>query len=660
MNWIGISLGVTLALRLMSGPELKGGTLTLLDAVRLNESGRVQSLLAAGADPNSQDANHASALMYAALYAGPPVLDMLLRAGADPNYRDKNGLPALTWAAYNYQSAKVLLDAGADVNAKSNLGAIPLMAAAAYPGNAALLELMLEKGADVNVNVFGSTALTMAALTGDIANVDLLLKHGANPNAAGFKGLSALHLAVQRGDREMARLLLDAGADVKLRTARGEDVLERYGFWNDPAMVRMLLERGIEPTKKDPLGRNSLLFAASSDTVTPEVFSMLLKENKPTDAKNAYGDGVLQAALRRGDASIVKLLGGTVPPVAFTNLRKVEPTPLAIQSSVTRSLALLAKTGPSVARMGCVSCHHQSLPSLADWYARRAGIDSAQMAEANRKLVYPILQASNQFMQHGAAPAGEAATVSWELIGLSSDGQPADFFTDVAVNYIASTQMADGCWPERWGRPPLEYSVISATAVAIRALHLYGFPSRRQEFNDRSSRAAAWLTKARPAGLEESAMRLLGLVWGAASRDVIDKAAQELASAQQPDGGWAQLPMLPSDAYATGKALVALRESGSFDPRSPIFDHGARFLLGTQESDGSWHVRGRSLPVLALFESGFPHGRDQFISAAGTSWAVMALSLTLPSPKVSTQPTAANAPQNAASSLLSSLVRQIR
>lgn len=630
MSWNRIFVGVSLALLLGASPEVRGGSLTLLDAIRLNESDRVQRLLAAGADPNSQDANHASALMYAALYAGAPVLDMLLRAGADPKYRDQNGLTALTWAAHNYQSAKVLLDAGADVNTKSNLGAIPLATAAAYPGNAALLELMLEKGADVNVTVFGSTALTMAALTGDIANVALLLKHGANPNAPGPKGLSALHLAVLRGDREMAQVLLDAGADVKLRTARGEDVLERYGFWNDPELVRMLLERGVDPAKKDSIGNNSLLFAASSDTVTPEVFGMLLKDNKPTDAKNAYGDGVLQAALRRGDAPIVKLLGGALPPTASPRVREVAPTPLAIQGSVTRSLDLLAKTGPSVAKMGCVSCHHQSLPSLAGWYARRAGIDSGQIADTNRKLVYPILQSSNQFMQHGAAPAGEAATVSWELIGLSSDGQPADFFTDVAVNYIASTQMADGSWPERWGRPPLEYSVISATAVAIRALHLYGFPSRRQEFNDRSSRGAAWLAKARPTGLEESAMRLLGLVWGGASQDVIDRAAHELASAQHSDGGWAQLPMLPPDAYATGKALVALRESGSFGSRSRVFDRGARFLLGTQELDGSWHVRGRSLPVLPLFESGFPHGRDQFISAAGTSWAAMALSLAMP------------------------------
>jgi N-acyl-D-amino-acid deacylase len=268
---------------------------------------------------------------------------------------------------------------------------------------------------------------------------------------------------------------------------------------------------------------------------------------------------------------------------------------------------------------------------MAGWYARRAGIDAVQIAETNRKLVHSVLQRSAQVMQHGAAPAGEAATVAWQLIGLSSDGQPADLVIDLAINYLAATQMPDGSWPERWGRPPLEYSPVSATAVTIRALDLYGFSSRRREFDERIGRAVAWLAKTTPAASEESAMRLLGLVWGRAPRDVIVTAARELASAQRRDGGWAQLPALPSDAYATGQALVALRESGLFKAGSPAFQRGVKYLLGTQEPEGSWHVRGRSLPVQPLFESGFPHGRDQWISAAGSSWAAMALSLALPS-----------------------------
>ncbi len=79
----------------------------------------------------------------------------------------------------------------------------------------------------------------------------------------------------------MVQLLLDAGANAKLRTANGEDVLERYGFWNDPVLVRMLLERGIDPATKDTRGQNAQLFAAASDTLTPEVFALLLNGEAP-------------------------------------------------------------------------------------------------------------------------------------------------------------------------------------------------------------------------------------------------------------------------------------------------------------------------------------------------------------------------------------------
>jgi hypothetical protein len=59
----------------------------------------------------------------------------------------------------------------------------------------------------------------------------------------------------------------------------------------------------------------------------------------------------------------------------------------------------------------------------------------------------------------------------------------------------------------------------------------------------------------------------------------------------------------------------------------PVYRRGVDFLLRTQMSDGSWLVRSRSFPVQKYRESGFPHGKDQWISAAGSSWAVMALSL---------------------------------
>ena len=167
MRSVRVSLAVALAAIFGSGWQMKGTNLTLLDAVRANDGERVRSLLAGGADPNTTDSDQASALMYAGLYAGPRVLGLLVGAGADLNLRDKNGLTALAWAVHSYESAKVLIDAGADVNAKSNIGGTPFLTAAAYPRNAALLRLMLAKGANIKTSVFGSTVLTLAALTGD-------------------------------------------------------------------------------------------------------------------------------------------------------------------------------------------------------------------------------------------------------------------------------------------------------------------------------------------------------------------------------------------------------------------------------------------------------------------------------------------------------------
>ena len=123
-------------------------------------------------------------------------------------------------------------------------------------------------------------------------------------------------------------------------------------------------------------------------------------------------------------------------------------------------------------------------------------------------------------------------------------------------------------------------------------------------------------------------MRLLGLAWAGAEPQAARVAARQLIATQRADGGWAQLDTLPSDAYATGQALYALHVAGGLSEHA--LNNGVRFLLDIQLADGSWHVRSRSYPVQSnYFDTGFPHGRDQWISAAGTSWACIGLSLAI-------------------------------
>jgi hypothetical protein len=60
------------------------------------------------------------------------------------------------------------------------------------------------------------------------------------------------------------------------------------------------------------------------------------------------------------------------------------------------------------------------------------------------------------------------------------------------------------------------------------------------------------------------------------------------------------------------------------------YERAVRYLLSTQQEDGSWYVKTRAMAFQPYFDAGFPHDFDQWISAAGTSWATMALSLAAP------------------------------
>jgi squalene cyclase len=87
---------------------------------------------------------------------------------------------------------------------------------------------------------------------------------------------------------------------------------------------------------------------------------------------------------------------------------------------------------------------------------------------------------------------------------------------------------------------------------------------------------------------------------------------------------------MTSDAYATGTALVALHRTGSFRTEDPTYQRGLQWLLKAQLSDGSWHVVSRAKPFQKYFESGYPHGKDQFISITAACWATTALALAWP------------------------------
>jgi squalene cyclase len=193
------------------------------------------------------------------------------------------------------------------------------------------------------------------------------------------------------------------------------------------------------------------------------------------------------------------------------------------------------------------------------------------------------------------------------------------------ARYLKIRQRADGSWRNFGGRPPIESSDIQGTATAMRAIQVYMLKPQQAEYDKTVQLAAEWLAKAHPKTTEDRAFQLFGLMWAGGNQEMVLKAARDLLREQRSDGGWAQTPSLASDAYATGQALVALKEAGVVMPSDAAYRRGAQFLMNTQFEDGSWYVRSRSIPFQPYFDSSFPYGPDQFVSTAATNWATMAL-----------------------------------
>ena len=98
---------------------------------------------------------------------------------------------------------------------------------------------------------------------------------------------------------------------------------------------------------------------------------------------------------------------------------------------------------------------------------------------------------------------------------------------------------------------------------------------------------------------------------------------------QREDGGWEQKSEMKSDAYATGTSLVVLLEVAGLPVEHSVVQRGIKYLLDAQQKDGSWQVVSRAKPFQTYYETGFPYGKDQFISISASSWATLALLLTL-------------------------------
>jgi hypothetical protein len=325
------------------------------------------------------------------------------------------------------------------------------------------------------------------------------------------------------------------------------------------------------------------------------------------------------------------------------------PTADQLRAAVAKALPPLEKgaVGHREQRT-CFACHSQGLPILALTTARTRGL-SINEEELSRQLQFiaDFLGRNRASYLKGKGQGGQVDTAGYALLALELGGWQADETTAAVAEYLLLYQQKADHWRANSRRPPSEASPFTTSYVGLRGLQSFGTPQQQDRIAARTKQIRTWLLATPAKDNEDRVFRLRALALAGAPAAAVQSAATELLQSQRDDGGWSQLDAPPaedkpakperpdftgSDAYATGTVLVALHDAGKLAASDPAYQRGLRYLLRTQRDDGTWLVRSRSKPFQKYFETGFPHGQDQFISSAATAWATTALALALPTP----------------------------
>ena len=283
-----------------SRPARPGGMTALLYASREGRVEAVRMLLAAGADREVGDANDIRPLVMALTNNQLPVARLLLEAGSDVNAADWFGRAPL-WSAIDVRNQEV--NDGAQDNGIDRKAALDIIDAlldrGAHP-NARIQQVtpvrfhVLTLGAFTWVDFTGETPFIRAAISGDVTVMKRLLAKGADPHLSTLQGTSALMAAagmnwvVSQTWTESPEQLLEAvklcvelGLDVNQKNSMGLQAIHGAANRGSNDIIRFLAANGAELETPDRESRtpldwaNGVFLATVAPTPKPESIALL-------------------------------------------------------------------------------------------------------------------------------------------------------------------------------------------------------------------------------------------------------------------------------------------------------------------------------------------------------------------------------------------------
>jgi len=243
-----------------------------------------------------------------------PIIRFLIEeVGVDVNVNTTTNpsktLPIIVAARYGFQDyARILLEHGADVNAKNRMGFTALMMASQY-GKKAMVQLLVENGADIHAQNYNRhTALMYACEEEHVEICHYLIEKGADVNEKDNKDSTILMNAVRNGNKDLVNLLFQQpNLKYNEKNYNGWNAL-MYGCFGGSSIdiLQGLIDRGEALNDQDVNGFTSLMMACLNGK--KKVVEYLIGQAVDINVKNKSGTTALMVVSQNGHRDIVKLL----------------------------------------------------------------------------------------------------------------------------------------------------------------------------------------------------------------------------------------------------------------------------------------------------------------------------------------------------------------
>lgn len=236
------------------------------------------------------------------------ILKLLIEKGADIEAKDESGCTplALAVSSGNVEAVELLIEKGANKEAKDRAGRTPLMLAATDQRIEAMM-LLIGNGADIEaIDQLGRTPLMLASTDLRIKAMMLLIKKGTNKEAKDKEGRTALALAASNGEVGAMKNLIDSGADIEAKDDSGRTPFSLATSNGEIAAMEILISKGANINTKDKSGKTPLMYAVHKGA--KKALALLINAKANLDLQDNQGNTALMIASTVGDPDAVEQL----------------------------------------------------------------------------------------------------------------------------------------------------------------------------------------------------------------------------------------------------------------------------------------------------------------------------------------------------------------